>query len=277
MPSDPPVPAPGSPPVLSAPLRVKYRIRFQKAGDLRLVSHHDLLHCFERMFRRAALPVARTQGFNPRPRVWFAQSLALGVVGLNEALEVELTEALEPAELQHGLESQCPAGLAILSVKPIDMRNRAQVRRAHFRLPLTEPIPDLLERCSAFLAQEHCWIERTRPHHRRLDLRPFIHTLRPSADALEMILWVSSYGAARPEEVAEALGLRAVLEAGAVIERTDLQLADEAIDSEMPPAGLPLHPDSDKSRPEETGDKNEDRVSAPRPTAIIAGPMSFDS
>jgi radical SAM-linked protein len=262
-----PAPAPAGP----SP-RAKYRIRFAKTGDLRLVSHHDLLHCVERMFRRAGLPVPATQGFNPRPRVWFAQSLALGVAGRREVLELELTEPLPDDELHRRLAAQCPPGLAILSVRAIDPKTSARVRRAHFRLPLAEPIPDLPQRCADLLAQEHHWIERTRPHRRRLDLRPFIGALRPSDDGLAMALWVSPYGAARPEEVVEALGLRDVLEAGAVLERTDLELVDEATDAEPPPAGLPTRP-----TPEERSDRTDDRASAPRPTAIITGPLSFDA
>ena len=277
MPSDPPVPASGPPPVLSAPLRVKYRIRFQKAGDLRLVSHHDLLHCFERVFRRAALPVARTQGFNPRPRVWFAQSLALGVVGLNEVLELELTESLDADEVIHRLQAQCPSGLAILSARCIHVRERAQVRRAHFRLPLAQPVPDLPDRCTTFLAQKHCWIERTRPHRRRLDLRPFVSALDPKADGLEMSLWVGPYGSARPEEVADALGLQDALAAGAVLERTNLELAGEATDAALPPPELFVHPNPEESRPEDLHEVSDDRPRAPGPTAIIAGPMSYDS
>ncbi len=261
----------------TAPLRAKYRIRFRKAGDLRLVSHHDLLHCFERMFRRAGLPLSTTQGFNRRPRVCFAQSLALGVVGLNEVLELELTEALDADELHRRLAAQCPPGLAILAVKPIDFRASAQVRRACFRLPLAEPIPDLAERCDRFLAGEHCWIERTRPHRRRLDLRPFVGALEARGDALAMVLWVSPYGAARPEEIAEALGLQAVLAGGAVLERTDLELADEATDGAEPPAGLPRHPNTESSSPAERDDQAPDRAAAPKPTALITGPLSFDS
>src|SRR5580700_3488370 len=60
------------------PVRDKVRIRFRKGGDLRLVSHHDLMHVFERMFRRATLPFHSTEGFNPKPRMAFALSLALG-------------------------------------------------------------------------------------------------------------------------------------------------------------------------------------------------------
>ena len=51
----------------------KLRLRFKKASGLRLLSHHDLLRCFERMLRRAALPVHNTQGFHPHPRLVFAR------------------------------------------------------------------------------------------------------------------------------------------------------------------------------------------------------------
>ena len=40
--------------------RDKVRIRFRKSGDLRLLSHHDLMRTFERMLRRAALPFHRS-------------------------------------------------------------------------------------------------------------------------------------------------------------------------------------------------------------------------
>src|SRR5207253_468413 len=98
------------PPKPEAPPRYKYRVRFAKAGDLRLVSHHDLMHVCERMFRRADLAIPVTQGFNPRPRMWFALSLALGVAGCNEVLEFELSEALAPEEVQARLAKQAPPG-----------------------------------------------------------------------------------------------------------------------------------------------------------------------
>src|SRR5208337_354493 len=83
-----PEPSAASPPTPAAPepepVREKVRIRFRKGGDLRLVSHHDLMHVFERMFRRAALPFHPTEGFNPKPRMAFALSLALGIVGCEE-------------------------------------------------------------------------------------------------------------------------------------------------------------------------------------------------
>ena len=101
-------------------VRDKVRIRFRKAGDLRLISHHDLLRSFERMLRRAALPFHSTAGFNPKPRLVFALTLPLGVVGCEEVVELELDAELSLEELRQRLVQQAPPGLEILSVQRID-------------------------------------------------------------------------------------------------------------------------------------------------------------
>src|ERR1700683_2821403 len=96
------------PPPDSPPLRDKVRIRFRKDHDLRLLSHHDLMRTFERMLRRAELPIRRTQGFHPHPRLIFALSLPLGVVGCAEVVELELDEFLPVEEIRERLLQQSP-------------------------------------------------------------------------------------------------------------------------------------------------------------------------
>src|SRR5438132_8894471 len=152
---DPPQDALGTATVQNAePTRAKIRIRFKKGGDLRLVSHHDLMHCFERMFRRAALPFRTTEGFNPKPKMAFALSLALGIVGAEEVLELELDACLPPEEIHDRLARQAPAGLEILSVKQIARQTRAQVRRVCYRIQLpADHVAGLGERCAALLAE----------------------------------------------------------------------------------------------------------------------------
>src|SRR5579859_4762447 len=61
--------------------RDKVRLRIRKDGSLRWLSHHDLLRTFERMLRRSGLPFRSSQGFHPHPRIVFALSLPLGVIG----------------------------------------------------------------------------------------------------------------------------------------------------------------------------------------------------
>jgi radical SAM-linked protein len=257
-PDSPSVPALPAAPGPDRP-RDKVRFRFRKGGDLRLLSHHDLMRTFERMLRRAALPFRRTQGFHPKPRLVFALSLPLGVVGCEEVVELELDEVLPPEEIRERLARQTPAGLEILSVRRIEPRAGAQVRRLCYAVDVPpERVDGLAGRIGEVLAAAECWVDRNRPPQRRVDLRPFLHDLRlspPGAQArsasegrslagasglcptpeggarLEMDLWLTPGGTARPEELLRLLGLQDLAEAGAVIERARLELADETVPS----------------------------------------------
>src|SRR5436190_10083839 len=117
-------------------VRVKLRIRFKKHSDLRLISHHDLMRSFERMLRRAALPFHSTEGFNPKPRMAFALSLALGIEGLDEVVELELDEELPLDEVRGRLSRQAPAGLEVLSLRRVPRSTRAQPSRVCYRIPI---------------------------------------------------------------------------------------------------------------------------------------------
>ena len=84
-----------------------------------------------------------------------------------------------------------------------------------------------------------------------------------------MALWITPNGAARPDEVVIALGLKELLDDGAVIERTDLEVYDE-----LPP-GTPGPPAIQAAIEEISA--NDMELPPERPTAIISNPMSFDS
>jgi radical SAM-linked protein len=234
--SDPPanaaVPPTASP---SSPGRDKVRLRFHKGGDLRLLSHHDLMRTFERMLRRSALPMCRTQGFNPHLRLVFALSLPLGVVGCEEVAELELEPGLPLEEIEDRLKCQCPPGLSILSVRRIDARASAQVRSLCYRIAVpAERVEAARQRIAETLAAPECWVERIRPTERRLDIRSFLRDLRfidsRSPAHLEMHLWLTPQGTARPDEVLNVLGLQDLPAAGAVVERSRLELHDETND-----------------------------------------------
>ena len=155
------------------PVRDKVRIRFRKGRDLRLLSHHDLMRTFERMLRRAALPFSRSQGFHPHPRLVFALSLPLGVVGCAEVVELVLDEVLSLEEITERLRAQAPPGLDIDTIRRIDLKAGAQVRRLCYRLAVPEErVPGLRKRIDEVLGPSECWVERQRPAVRRVDLRP---------------------------------------------------------------------------------------------------------
>jgi radical SAM-linked protein len=217
----------------------KARIRFRKGGALRLLSHHDLMRTFERLLRRSELPFHRSQGFHPKPRLVFALSLPLGVVGCEEVVELELDEVLSPEEIHVRLARQSPPGLEILSVRRIPVKVNAQVCRLAYAVPVpAERLPDLSRRIADLLSVREYWIDRHRPNSRqadrKIDVRSLlvdllIHPPRGPSEAamLEMVLRLTTTGTARPEEVLGLLGLEDLLDAGAVLERSRLELKDE--------------------------------------------------
>jgi radical SAM-linked protein len=214
-------------------VRTKIRIRFRKTGDLRWISHHDLMRCFERMLRRAALPFRSTEGFNPKPRLVFASPLPVGVVGCRETVDLELDAEVSPEEVHAQLTCVAPAGLEIVEVQRCTDHKPAHARLARYRVLLPpERCCGLRERMTALLDQPTCWVERKRPQRRKLDLRPYLETLRLHDGALEIDLAVTPGGTARPEEVLEVLGLGDLVASGAVVARTSVELQDE-------PAPLP--------------------------------------
>lgn len=231
--------------------RYKLRVRFEKGLDLRLLSHHDLMRTLERMFRRAELPVRQSQGFHPKPRLVFALSLPLGVIGKEEVAEIELDRYLPLDEIRSRLQQQAPPGFRILSLDWVVPSRTAQVRRLTYRLTLSEhdltgqaeaspaTIDGLREQVEKVMSAPHLWVDRTRPTPRRMDLRPLLSALvlepaggQPAGAEqaswhLNMELWLTPQGTARPEEVLALLGLVHLLEEGAILERSRLELHDE--------------------------------------------------
>jgi radical SAM-linked protein len=208
----------------------RVRLRFAKRGDLRLVSHHDLMRCVERMLRRASLPVAVSGGFNPRPKVVFTLALALGIEGRREVVEIDLSEPLGPSEVLGRLREVTPDGLDWLEAEAVAPGRPAHAEAVGYRVDLPadrrEPARAAL---AEFLAGASRPYTRTRPDRgtaTEIDLRPFVLAAEVGpAGALEFRLKVTPNGSARPEEILEALGLRDLLGRGAVLVRTGMDLA----------------------------------------------------
>jgi radical SAM-linked protein len=207
----------------------KVRLRFAKRGDLRLVSHHDLLRCLERTLRRAEIPMALSRGFNPRPKIVFALALALGIEGRGEVVELELAEPLAPAEVLRRLSSASPAGLDWLDAEAVAPgRPAPRAEAVRYLLEVPEGRRDATrERLDALLASVEWPYTRQREDHTvALDLRPFVleAALDPSG-VLRFRLKMAPSGSARPEELIDALGLSDLLHQGTVLVRHEVELA----------------------------------------------------
>jgi radical SAM-linked protein len=207
----------------------KVRLRFAKCGNLRLVSHHDLMRCLERMLRRAEFPMAMSQGFNPRPKFTFALALGLGIEGLREVVDLELSEALDLSEIVGRLRSVAPPGFDwkdALALPPNAPPPRPRTVEYSFPVAL-ERREVALSQLESLLASASWPMTRHRPNHRdvNIDLRTqLVEAELTTEGLLRFRLKVSPEGSARPEELLEALALRDLLDRGAVLTRTNIDL-----------------------------------------------------
>lgn len=225
----------------------KFRLRFRKAGDLRLLSHLDLARCLERMLRRADIPFKMTGGFHPTPRMIFAQSMPLGVDGLNEVLELETTATLDAEDVRARLNRQAPRGLEFTAARAVPMKASAVPRRMVYSMPLpADRVDAVAARAAELLAMDKVWVDRLKPRPRKLNIRPYLRSislapLSLGGQSLELNLWVTGSGTARADELLKLLGVSDLLDAGFVLARSELELRDETPPGQpdAPPDGPP--------------------------------------
>ncbi|MDQ2650082.1 MAG: TIGR03936 family radical SAM-associated protein [Actinomycetota bacterium] len=102
---------------------MKQRVRFSKRGKIRFLSHRDLARVWERTLRRAAVPVAYSEGFSPRPRLSFGLALSTGHESLGEYLDIDVAPHAElaPADLPDRVAPHLPNGMvaqAAIALEP---------------------------------------------------------------------------------------------------------------------------------------------------------------
>ena len=91
----------------------KYVLSFAKHGYIKYTSHLDMQRLFKRAFRRCGVDLAYSQGFNPHPKMGFAQSLSLGYEALAELLEFETGEPVSKRKIIDVLPENLPRGIEI--------------------------------------------------------------------------------------------------------------------------------------------------------------------
>jgi len=202
------------------------RVRFSKQGDIRFISHHDLMRLFDRALRRADLPVAMSEGHNPRPRLSFPMALSVGFTGRSEVADIGLREWLRPTDLRLRLQAELPEGIGILSVQITDAHPSRQPTELVYRVPLL-PGHSLIEaRIQQFLASREVTVKRTREDGvKEVEVRRFVKAIRFDGGSVQMLLRCTEAGTARPEEIMNALGCREGTDyAKGQIERTHVDL-----------------------------------------------------
>lgn len=193
------------------------RCLLAKNGEARFIGHLDLARAVERAARRAALPLAHTEGFNPRPRISFASALALGATSEGEVVDFTLREPVPVAEFLARLRPQMPPGLALLAAREVPAKgpSPAQLLRwSAYRLVLAGGPPALDWRAvvGGFLGSDECIVERAGKDGRPVlvDVVPLVRDLQlleaeDGHAAVSVLLRAGGQDNLRPAELVQAL------------------------------------------------------------------------
>ena len=94
---------------------MKLRLKITKDKSIRFISHLEYVRTIERAIRRAKLPAAYSEGFNPHLKFSLASALGVGVVSYAEFCEIELAEPMTAEEAAEKMQKALPRGIRILA------------------------------------------------------------------------------------------------------------------------------------------------------------------
>lgn len=107
----------------------RYKLTFTKEGYIRYTSHLDMLRLFNRAFKRSGIKLEYSKGFNPHPRISFAQPLSLGYTSLGELLEFQTEESFETPVIAEKLGRELPRGIAVMECVKISETGKSLASR----------------------------------------------------------------------------------------------------------------------------------------------------
>jgi radical SAM-linked protein len=199
----------------NTPIKQRIQITFGKFDSLRYTGNLDVAKLWERVLRRANVPILYSQGFNPRPRIQLATALPLGITSECEILDVSLREPIALDDLVERLAATSPAGLVIYTIQDVPVRSpalQALVRSAEYRIHFEDGVDRgaLEAGITALLAADEVMLTKEKKgSETAVNIRPLIHGLamNPESDLLAHLA-TGDQGNLRPDDLLALLGLQ---------------------------------------------------------------------
>lgn len=187
---------------------MKLLLRLEKGEKVKYISHLDMQRLFQRALRRAKLPCAYSQGFNPHMLVSFACALPVGVCSKAEYAEVVLERFVSPTECMVRLNEVLPDGVKILNAcepKDTDPTVGSVIALAEYSFMLKES-GSVQDKLGSMLKKEEILIEKkTKKGFATVNVRNMIHSVKQKGNMLYATLSCSNSENLRADKFREIL------------------------------------------------------------------------
>lgn len=160
------------------------RARFIRGEEVKYISHLDLMKVFERSLRRANVPIAYSQGFNPHPQMVFGLPLSVGVTSEAEYADFDLAADMTPGLFTEMLNGSLPSGLRMTGAEYLNTRSNImkEISAAAYDVLVSLPgevgINYISEKLRELLNQtEISVIKEGKKGARPIDIKPMIYAV----------------------------------------------------------------------------------------------------
>ena len=190
---------------------MKARIKFRKYGVMKFIGHLDVMRFFQKVMRRADIPIAFTGGYSPHMIMSFANPLGVGVTSDGEYFDIELSEAIDMQAAVERMNAVMVEGIDVVNMVPISDDKKqtgmaivaaadylSWVKKGHFP-------PGWQEQALDFMAQPTiAVVKTTKKSEKEVDIKPMIYAFEVREDKVYMQVATGSVENLKPELVMQA-------------------------------------------------------------------------
>ena len=180
---------------------------------MKFIGHLDVMRFFQKVMRRADIPIAFTGGFSPHMIMSFANPLGVGVTSDGEYFDIELTEDIDMKAAVERMNQVVVEGIDIVNMVPISddkkQTGMSIVAAADYLSSLKSGVfpEDWKEKAAQFMNQPTISIlKKTKKSEKEVDIKPMIYKLEVRDESVYMQVATGSVENLKPELVMQALG-----------------------------------------------------------------------
>lgn len=189
---------------------MKARIKFRKYGVLRFIGHLDVMRYFQKVMRRADIPIAFTGGYSPHMIMSFASPLGIGLTSDGEYLDIELTAPVDSREAVKRMNETGVEGIEVLSIRQIaeekKMTGMTILAGADYLISIRKGnLPENWKQSfENFMNQKEIRVlKQTKRSEKEVDIRPLIYSWEFRGDSIYVQCAAGSAQNLKPDLIME--------------------------------------------------------------------------
>jgi len=195
---------------------MRLRIMYRVGPELKFLGNLDTLRMLARCLRRAQVPFALSEGFNPHIKMSLGTVLPVGIWSEGEWLDLDLAEPMPAEEVIQRLNQTAPAGLQFMRSEFIESNIPTLMSVVDsacycFQVEQVPPGLDIASRIEGLANEEHLEVRsRGKQKDKVKDLAPGIYRveyLEAGSGQAVIVAWVASGSNfnVRPDELMQVL------------------------------------------------------------------------